>query len=64
MRPAFDVRLPLGVLFALCGGILVLHGAWVGIRVVGININLWWGIVMIAFGMGFLVLGGRSRTSR
>jgi uncharacterized transporter YbjL len=61
MNDAFDLRLPLGVLFVICGGILLGHGIFVGIRVVGVNINLWWGVVMLVFGGLFLGLSARAR---
>ena len=62
MNDTFDLRLPLGVLFVACGGILLGHGLFVGVRVVGININLWWGVVMLAFGGLFIGLFARART--
>jgi len=62
MNDAFDLRLSLGVLFVIFGGILLGHGIVVGIRVVGVNINLWWGVVMLVFGGLFLGLSARART--
>jgi hypothetical protein len=49
-------------LFVICGGILLGHGIVVGIRVVGVNINLWWGVVMLVSGGLFLGLSARART--
>jgi len=50
----FDLRVPLGWLFVILGGLLVVAGfrADSGTDVVslGININLYWGPVMMAFG--------------
>ncbi len=63
-----DIRLPIGLLFALLGGLLTLYGlftyftqASIYDRSLGININLWWGLVMLLFGalMGWL---GRKGT--
>jgi hypothetical protein len=61
MKDAFDLRLPLGILFGICGGILLAHGVVVGTRVVGVNINLWWGGVMLAFGAVLIGLAARAR---
>jgi hypothetical protein len=51
----FDLRLPLGWLFVILGGLLVLAGfrapASSEGTSLGININLIWGAVMIGFGL-------------
>jgi hypothetical protein len=57
-----DLRLPLGLLFTLLGGILVVHGLAVGTFVLGFNVNLVWGAVMMVFGGVFLYLA-RMKTS-
>ena len=62
-----DVRYPIGGLFALLGVILGGYGMAtardVGIyaRSEGVNINLWWGLVMLVFGMVMVTLAARSR---
>ena len=61
-----DVRRPIGGLFTALGLILVAYGAattgnaahWE--RSLGINIDLWWGIVMVLFGIFFLGLARRA----
>jgi hypothetical protein len=58
-----DIRLPIGLLFAILGGLLATYGA-VGDRSIyqrslGINVNLWWGLVMLAFGALMIGLGRR-----
>jgi hypothetical protein len=58
-----DIRLPIGLLFATLGGLLTAYGA-IGDRVIyqrslGINVNLWWGLVMLAFGALMIWLGRR-----
>jgi hypothetical protein len=58
-----DLRWPLGLLFLLLGGILVLHGLTVGTRVLGFNVNLVWGAVMMVFG-GIALGLARQKTSR
>lgn len=58
-----DIRLPIGVLFAVFGviltsfGILSNHALYE--RSLGINVNLIWGLVLLAFGMLMLLLGRR-----
>jgi len=63
---SIDIRLPIGGLFTALG---ILIGGY-GIATngnseqyqssLGININLWWGIVMLVVGIIMLVLGTRS----
>jgi len=59
-----DIRLPIGLLFCILGVLLVLYGAFsestVYQRSLGININLWWGGVMLVFGSVMLFLSRRS----
>lgn len=56
-----DVRLPIGGLFTALGLLLSLYGlATAGdaahyARSVSVNINLWWGLVMLAFGLLLLL---------
>ena len=55
-----DLRLPLGLIFAIFGVILVAVGLVGGPAMVaqslGVNINLWWGAVMLVFGAVMLAL--------
>ena len=55
-----DLRLPIGLLFTILGVILVGAGLVHGVHVLGINVNLWWGIVLILFGGISLYLGRAS----
>ena len=62
----FDIRIPIGVLFLALGVILAIYGvatrsdiALYG-RSENIVINLWWGLVMIAFGGAMLYYGSRA----
>ena len=55
-----DIRLPIGLLLTVIGVVLALFG-WLGDpsiyqRSFGINVNLWWGLVLVAIGTAFLVL--------
>ena len=56
----FDLRLSIGLLLLCCGVVLMLHGLLVGVLVLGVNINLWWGVVLVFFGSGMAYLGARA----
>lgn len=59
-----DIRLPVGVLFSLLGVILFGYGMATDAsryqQSLGININLYWGVVLLAFGVVMLLLGRRA----
>jgi hypothetical protein len=61
-----DIRLPIGGMFFIVGLLLSIYGvATVGDQAayeksLYINVNLWWGIVMLAFGAVFLAFGIRG----
>jgi hypothetical protein len=61
-----DIRLPIGMLFALLGIILTAYGlisdSTVYQRSLGYNVNLTWGLVLFAFG-GMMLFFGRRGTS-
>jgi hypothetical protein len=59
-----DIRLPIGLMFTILGLLLAGYGL-VGdkeiyARSLGLNINLWWGLVMLIFGLLMLFLGRRG----
>lgn len=62
-----DVRVPIGSLFTALGLLLSGYGlATAGDRAhyarsLSVNINLWWGMVMLAFGVLLLVAAYRAR---
>ncbi len=63
----FDIRLPVGLLFLLVGGLLVWFGlnsdpALYADHSFGVNINLIWGAVMAAFGLAMLWLSLSARS--
>jgi FtsH-binding integral membrane protein len=64
----FDLRRPLGWLFCTLGILLVIAGLLAtpaaGARSLGININLIWGVVMIAFALVCLWLARREARRR
>ena len=49
----FDLRLPIGIMFSVIGVIVAIVGmvSSQNSTVLGININLIWGIVLVAFGV-------------
>ena len=55
-----DLRYPIGVLLTTYGAILAIQGAIVRTAVLGLNVNLYWGVIMIACGLGALYLARRS----
>ncbi len=59
-----DLRLPIGMMFTLLGAILVVYGLAsdraIYARSLGINVNLWWGLVLAAFGITMLVFALRA----
>jgi hypothetical protein len=59
-----DIRLPMGLLFSILGGLLAAYGLFSDAalyrRSLGINVNLWWGLVLLAFGALMLVMGRRG----
>jgi hypothetical protein len=60
-----DIRLPIGALFAIIGVLLTGYGLAsdraIYRRSFGINVNLWWGLVLVAFGAWMLALARRAR---
>lgn len=63
---ALDLRIPIGGLFTglglLIGGYGLATNGDTALyeRSLGININLWWGIIMLLVGVLLLVLGARA----
>ena len=60
-----DIRAPIGGLFTLLGVMLGGYGLVAGSRTVSdvapvTNVNLWWGLVMLLFGIIMLVLSRRA----
>ena len=61
-----DLRLPIGLMFTIDGVLLTLFGLIsdreIYVRSLGINVNLWWGLALLAFGL--VMLGFAIRASR
>ncbi len=61
-----DIRIPIGLMFVIFGVLVGGYGlATAGSEIyarhsIGININLWWGLAMLAFGAIMLWLGRRG----
>ena len=60
-----DVRVPVGLMFATMGVLMAGYGL-VGDRSIyarslGINVNLWWGLVLLVFGITMLAFSLRSK---
>jgi hypothetical protein len=60
-----DLRLPIGLMFSIIGALLAVFGLGsdpaIYQRSLGINVNLWWGLVLLGFGLGMLWLVRRGR---
>jgi hypothetical protein len=60
-RVGLDIRAPIGGLFATLGAMLAIYGAVADdVRRGGLNIDLWWGILMLVFGVLLLLAVRRS----
>lgn len=60
-----DIRLPIGFVFSVVGILLTVFGAVSGHSAIyehslGINVNLYWGLVLLAFGIIMVLLGRRG----
>ena len=64
---SLDLRIPMGLMFTLTGLILSIFGAVTNgnadlyAKSLGVNANLWWGIVLLAFGLTMYILGQRGQ---
>ena len=60
-----DIRLPMGLMFTVLGLMLSVYGivspTAIYSRSLGIDINLWWGLVLLAFGLSMLALAYRAK---
>ena len=64
----FDLRIPVGLMFTVFGLILVGVGLFGGVALtetsLGINMNLWWGLVQVLFGAVMLGFGWMAKPKR
>lgn len=61
-----DIRLPIGGMFAILGALLFVYGLVTNgnemyARSLQINVNVWWGLVMLVFGVLMLGFGLRKK---
>ncbi len=59
-----DIRIPIGLMFGIIGLLMVVYGALTGSspmydRSLGMNVNLWWGALLVVFG-GLMLWFGRK----
>lgn len=63
----FDLRFPIGLLFTLFGllltgfGLITRGDAQLYQRSLGLNVNLWWGLFLLLFGLLMLFLSRKGR---
>ena len=61
-----DIRIPLGLIFLLIGGLMSLYGLFtrntadIYEKSMGINLNLTWGAIMFVFGLIMFLVGRRQ----
>jgi hypothetical protein len=61
-----DIRWPIGLMFSLIGLILVVYGFITGSgseiyqRSLGLNVNLYWGLLLVVFGGTMLTMAWRG----
>ena len=59
-----DIRLPIGLVFAVVGILMTAFGVAsnpiIYERSLSINVNLYWGLVLLAFGVIMALLGRRG----
>ena len=61
-----DIRIPLGLIFLIIGGIMsvfgfITRGDALYSRSLGIDLNLTWGLIMFLFGLVMFLVGRRQR---
>lgn len=61
-----DIRWPIGIMFSIVGFLLVVYGLLTGSnselyrRSLDINVNLYWGMPLVVFGLAMLLLAWRG----
>jgi hypothetical protein len=61
-----DIRIPLGLIFLITGGIISLYGFFtrnsaIYDKSMGVNLNLTWGVIMFIFGLITFLVGRRQK---
>ena len=61
-----DIRWPIGLMFSLIGALLTIYGLVTGSgseiyqRSLGLNVNLYWGLLLLVFGGWMLTMAWRG----
>ncbi|MCL5742586.1 MAG: hypothetical protein M1541_01475 [Acidobacteria bacterium] len=63
-----DIRMPIGIIFSVYGIVLMVYGALADAAIfqqksLGVNIDLWWGLAMLVFGLFMGALAFRASRS-
>jgi hypothetical protein len=65
---SFDLRYPVGLMFIVFGlilaGVGLTGGPEMTAKSLGINMNLWWGLVQLAFGLFMFISALRGRAKK
>jgi hypothetical protein len=62
-----DARIPIGMMFSMAGAVITAFGLATRTRPelyarsLGVNANLWWGLVVLVFGVAVLAAGRRGQ---
>ena len=61
-----DIRIPLGLIFLIIGGIMSLYGlltrhSAIYEKSLDVNLNLSWGLIMFLFGLVMFIIGRRQK---
>lgn len=65
-----DIRWPIGLMFSLLGAMLVIYGLATGGNAelyrhsLGINVNLYWGLLLLVFGATMLGLAWKDSKNK
>ncbi len=65
-----DIKIPIGLMFAILGVMLTIFGIATGSdaelyqKSLGINVNLWTGLFMLAFGVFMLILSKLTKSEK
>jgi hypothetical protein len=59
-----DIRAPIGIIFTIYGVVLIIYGLVadpaIFVSSLGVNIDIWWGVTMLVFGLFMGVLAFRA----
>ena len=62
-----DIRIPMGLMFTILGVMVTGYGIFsdraIYQRSLGVNVNLWWGLVLLVFGLVFIFLGRKGTSA-